>query len=92
MSVLEKCTSYLGVCIWYLGGMYFVSVWVTRLECLKGVKGYGHADADADAMAIQNMRRIYRAISSLHTSDNADIRIDAHRQIYPHGHPWFKTS
>ena len=22
-------------------------------------------------------------------SNNADIRIDAHRQIYPHGHPYF---
>ena len=44
---------------------YWSSVWVTLFECPKGVKGYGHADADADAMSIQNMRRIYCAISDI---------------------------
>ena len=44
----------------------------------------GHADADR--MPIRNMRRINRAISDI-CRIWRDIRINAHRQIYPHGHP-----
>ena len=49
-----------------------------------GEKGEKARDshADVDRMPIRNMRRYNR-----HMSDKADFRIDAHRQIYPHGHP-----
>ena len=47
----------------------------------------GHADADA--MPIQNMRHIYRAISDI-CQMRIYIRIDAHRQIYPNAQPYFR--
>ena len=59
-------------------------IWDTWDTGDTGEKGEKARDshADVDRMPIRNMRRYNR-----HMSDKADFRIDAHRQIYPHGHP-----